>query len=72
MIKNNVIDDIVDLDKGAIGTEIWYSDGKYKWSSFLHESRSNDSYIGGEPNLYMVASFGQCQFPFILIKKKIL
>lgn len=52
--------------------DIYLFDKEYKWSSFLHESRSNDSYIGGEPNLYMVASFGQCQFPSILIKKDIL
>ena len=35
LMKNNVKDDVLDKDMGAIGTEFWRSDGVYKWSSSL-------------------------------------
>lgn len=35
LMKNSVKDDILDKDMGAIGTEIWRSDGIYRWSSSL-------------------------------------
>ena len=35
LMLNNVKDDVIDNEMGSIGTEIWRSDGIYKWSSSL-------------------------------------
>ena len=47
---------------------IYLFDDKYQWNSFLCENRSNDSYILKEPQLYLLASFGQCQSPSLYIR----
>lgn len=49
--------------------DIYLFDKEYQWGTFLNEDRSNDSYIDREPDLYMIASFGRCQYPSLFFKK---